>query len=214
MNRFDTIDTPVEYEGLAALSKDDRFNASYLPINANTDYRLSPFDTPNWNEDTFGPRDTPSLLPEEVGEMATAETTELVGAEVTETLLGSIADPASAAVGAIGIGIDIAEDQSTTNQAIQNYQNAMTTGHGLGFSNVADTNLKETQSNVQAHQAMTLGLTSLMGPFGAFIASMFPAQQANSNTYDAATTGGTMINAQSATNADTSSDLTEYDANQ
>lgn len=207
MSRFNTISTPHEYESQIANSN-TQLAGLVGPLTNPFAIGPSYFDTIQPGEDVL--HDSGFALPDETGEMAVEDTPEIAIAEAAEGSIMDTLDPVSGIATGLGLIGSTLEDSDAKSTAQGNYFNAMNTGHGMGFSQLAQQNLSNATNGIGTHQALTLGLTSALGPFGSFLSTLVPPSLFTPQTsdYEVNTTGGNSINAQDPSNANTSSDVT------
>nr|QIC52835.1 MAG: hypothetical protein [Apple picorna-like virus 1] len=182
---------------LSTIWGSDRNNFTSSPMQPGTsevDFPAVGPDIPT-GEDSASMFDPEDNVPEEVGEEA-IETGEIAG----ETAL-DIVDPlmiVGQVAQATGNAISGAEDQSMMVQARNDYTNAMTNGHGIGYQSIAEQNLNNAQNAVGQHSTLTTALQAF-GPAGALISALIGPSAFQSSpvtSYMAPTTSGNMEDTQ------------------
>ncbi|UHM27666.1 MAG: hypothetical protein FPoV2_gp2 [Fushun polycipivirus 2] len=131
---------------------------------------------------------------------------------VTSEMLEGAAVESAFGFGEVAMGVQLAgqalegvEDSLLENKisnfnynAQEQYSNAMNTGHGIGYQNVASNNLMNALSDSANFKAYYGAMTSVMGPFGGMIALATPIPAPEQQTsYMANTASGAETDAQS-----------------
>lgn len=124
-------------------------------------------------------------------------------AEAVEGPVGLAVAAANMITSSIGNAITADKVSDYNTQAYQNYNNSVSTGHGLGFQNVAYQNLQNSLNASSQFQTTSNLIGSIFGPAGALFSSFASPSSFNTapvTSYTVETASGAEVNAQDASN--------------